>query len=248
MTSKPPPAPRCQPTFMLPPPIEDEFLLPPSAASNLSASSSGAVSLLRAPCEPPPTKGLLDLLRAAHVDDLTCALDGVIAVSTAEALGALSATSRWYCDRSKEQLRSLHASHKIFEYALSCRLGYLELAQLEHVRALTIPDDLPEAMRPLLGRWLRQTGRLAKVCCVRCQSWIRTGELIPWIDLAPVRDQGGPHRDFGGWRSTEDLLRKFDTEDGLIATVLDHARSTVERVRLEHGWSIPRSKCRPYCD
>ena len=112
------------------------------------------------------------------------------------------------------------------ESALSCQLGYLQLEQLQFVRSLTIPDKLPDHLRPLLGKWLRKTGRLARVSCVRCESWIRPAEIIPWIDLAPIR-AGTPI-----WSVHSVLLDRYDTPDGLLRAVFEHAQSRIRQVRL----------------
>lgn len=112
------------------------------------------------------------------------------------------------------------------ESALSCQPGFLQLELLQHVRSLTIPDKLPEHLRPLLGKWLRATGRLSRVGCVRCQSWIRPSEIIPWIDLAPVRaGEDIPERHAV-------TLDRYDTADGLLKTVLEHAQTTIKKGRL----------------
>ena len=70
-------------------------------------------------------------------------------------------------------------------------------------------------LRPLLGSWLREKGRLGCVHCVRCESWWRRGEL-PWIDLAPLR-AGEPQAMSLEERFT---IARFDTEDGLLETIL----------------------------
>ena len=80
---------------------------------------------------------------------------------------------------------------------------------------ITIADGLPVRLRPLLGSWLREKGRLGCVHCVRCESWWRRGEL-PWIDLEPLR-AGGPQAMSLEERFT---ISRFDTKDGLLETIL----------------------------
>jgi hypothetical protein len=176
------------------------------------------------------------MLSDTHVDEERSVMHQVISLCSAETLALLSAVSRWHHKHCAQRLHLLHAQHVIMEHSLSCHLGYLQLEQLEHIRALTIPDNLPEHLRPRLGKWLRSTGRLSRVSCVRCESWVRTGEIIPWFDLAPIR-AGVEIPQTGAV-----LLERYDTADSLLKAVLSHAQSVIRRVRLVYNCAHPASK------
>ena len=169
------------------------------------------------------TTQLLDLLSEAQLDDEHSIMHEVISLCSVQALGALSATSRWLREHCHAQLQTLRKQQ---EHELAHRLGYFHHSKVEawnllsNLRALTIPDNLPKALQPLLGTWLQAEGRLAQVNCVRCRSWTRSGEVLGWIELESVRAgelQGmSPDERFA--------LEKLDTPDGLLKTVLRHAR------------------------
>ena len=164
---------------------------------------------------------LLELLRSTHLDAAQTHMDEVMLMCTAEALAGLSAASHWHREHCR---RRLHEKRLSMEQDLATRLGYSYHEQpepwqfLSNVRALTIPDTLPHTLRPLLGKWLRATGRLGQVNCVRCRSWTRTGEVVGWIDLESVRAGRPQHL------SPEErfALEWLDTTDGLLKTVLEH--------------------------
>jgi hypothetical protein len=151
-----------------------------------------------------------------------------ICSEAAEVLASLSAASRRHHLLFKPQLSSLHDEHVACVHALLCHLGYSQLEQLQQVRSLTIPDQLPKHLRPLLGKWLRQTGRLARVGCVRRVSWLWVGEedneWTRWIDIAPMREDKLPLHSV--------LLGKYDTSDSLLEAVLNHGDCMVTRVRI----------------
>lgn len=162
---------------------------------------------------------LLSKLRAAHVDDCASLMHEVIVSCSVDALAALSATSRWHHKHCRTCLLHFEKQHLAMAIDLAARLGYFSMPSLQQVRALTIPDTLPDRLRPLLGKWLRTNGRLSRVDSVRCRSWIREGEVLGWIDLDPVR-AGEPERLSPDERQS---LEKLDTPDGLLKTVLQHA-------------------------
>ena len=173
--------------------------------------------------------GLLVLLADASVDNESSLIDEVISTCCISAVGSLSAVSRWHHEHCRTRLHVLHDEHVLMERDLASRLGYFyhavpEMLQLlGNVRALTVPDNLPCALRPMLGQWLREEGRLGKVSCVRCMSWIRTGEIVGWVELESVR-AGEPERMMQQERLA---LDKLDTPDGLLKTVLQHAHRTL---------------------
>jgi hypothetical protein len=165
------------------------------------------------------TTGLLDSLRHVHVDEERSLMHEVAALCSAESLASLSAASHENHDLCRARLHLLHQAQARLALELTRCLGFFDVEQLEHVRALTIPDTLPEHLRPCLGRWLRERGRLAHINCVCCRSWIRFGEISGWIDLEPVR-AGEPQRLCPKERF---VLESLDTPDGLLKTVLTHA-------------------------
>ena len=83
----------------------------------------------------------------------------------------LSAVSRWHYKHLGNRLQSLRQQHVLMEYDLASRLGYFFHVKptLSSIRELTIPDNLPTDLRPLLGKWLRADGRLSRVDRVRCK-------------------------------------------------------------------------------
>ena len=174
---------------------------------------------------PDDSSSLLDLLRDAQIDDARSLMHEVTSHCGAEAVAALSRASKRDHELCRERMHLLHEQHLLSERDLATRLGYFyhkvpePWQLLANVRALTIPDNLPGDLRPLLGKWLRAEGRLGEVGCVRCRSWIRTGEIIGWIELEAVR-AGEPQR-----LSPEErfALDRLDTPCGLLKTVLKHA-------------------------
>lgn len=180
---------------------------------------------------------LLDLLCDAHIDDERTLMHEVIQACGDEALSALSAASRWHHEKCKSRLLVLKQQHTAMEIDLASKLGYLCHNQLckdpwqclSNIRALTIPDTLPPNLRPLLGRWLKPNGRLSQVSCVRCRSWIQEGEIIGWIELDSLRDEG-PKCLSAQLRCA---MERLDTTDGLLKTVLRHAQRGAA-----HPWLI----------
>lgn len=172
--------------------------------------------------------GLLDMLGDVHVDDTTSFMDCVLSQCSVTALAMLSAASHSYHDHCRAGLLERRVS---MEKDLATRLGYLYHEEpepwnlLQNVRALTIPDTLPETLRPLLGTWLQTHGRLAQVNCIACRSWVRSGEIFGWIELDSVR-AGEPQL-----MSPEEryALQALDTTDGLLKAVLKHAQCSQER-------------------
>jgi hypothetical protein len=165
---------------------------------------------------------LLDRLHDAHVDDLHSVMHEVTSVCSVETLARLSAADRRHHEHCYMRLQSCYDTHLSMERDLARRLGYLyhprpePWQRISSVRDLTVPDDLPHALRPLLGKWLRATGRLAQVHRVRCRSWTAGGF---WFLIAPVR-AGEPQHMRPEERAALDEL---DTPDGLLKTVLRHA-------------------------
>ena len=171
------------------------------------------------------TDGLLDKLSDAQID----CYDEVTSACSVQVLAMLSAASRRHHEHCRTRLQLMHDQHELMQRDLCEKLGFLyhqcpeNWQLLDNVRALTIPDDLPHAMRPILGKWLRAEGRLGKVSCVRCASWMRTGEIVGWIEHESWR-AGAPQ-----CMSAEErfALEKMDTPDGLLKVVLMHAHKTL---------------------
>lgn len=181
---------------------------------------------------------LLGQLCDANVDDSHTLMDQVTTACSIEAVAALSAVCRHHRELCRPRLQQLFEQYEQVEAArateLCERLGYYyptatTQRQMLNIRALTIPDNLPEPLRPLLGKWLQADGHLGQVSCVRCRSWIRTGEIIGWVELEPVR-AGEPERLTPEERLALDRL---DTPDGLLKTVLKHAHRKVCKYDLE---------------
>ena len=100
------------------------------------------------------------------------------------------------------------------------------------VRGLTIPATLPPHLRPLLGKELQTTGRLAQVSSVRCRWFVKVGDVVGWIELDSIR-AGRPECMTDEERFTLDNL---DTPDGLLKTVLESAGA-----RLRTGLSLKKA-------
>ena len=158
---------------------------------------------------------LFSLLCNEYVDSARTLMHEVLAVCTTEALIALAATDHWHRQQLRPQMLKLRQDHEEDCDMLACSLGCRHCSELKYLRAITIADGLPVRLRPLLGSWLREKGRLGCVHCVRCESWWRRGEL-PWIDLEPLR-AGGPQAMSLEERFT---ISRFDTKDGLLETIL----------------------------
>ena len=158
---------------------------------------------------------LFSLLCNEYVDEAHSLMHEVMAACTTEALVALAATDRWHREQLRPQMLKAREEHDEDCNTLACSLGCCHCSELQHLRAISIADGLPVRLRPLLGSWLREKGRLGCVHCVRCESWWRRGEL-PWIDLAPLR-AGEPQAMSLEERFT---IARFDTEDGLLETIL----------------------------
>ena len=177
--------------------------------------------------------GLLDRLRGAQLDDSRSLMDVVMFFCRRETLLALSAASRRNRKHAHARLRQLEEQHYVeMAHDLARRLadfnssrctydGSLEAwRMLDDVRCLSIPDTLPQALRPMLGAWLRPDGCLAHVTCVRCRFFVQAGEEIGWIDLDSVRTGMLEHM-----TPEEGLsLDKLDTPDSLLKTVLKHCQ------------------------
>ena len=173
---------------------------------------------------------LLDMLRGAQIDDERSLMHEVTEACCVQSLVMLSAANRWHQEHCRTRLQQLREQHKQMQRELACRLGSLSpdllsivperWQLLPNVRALVIPGDLPDTLWPILGKWLRADGRLGQVDCVRCTSWVRTGETVGWIDLESLRADE-PLR-----MSPEEVLAfdKLDTPTGQLKTVLKHAR------------------------
>ena len=139
----------------------------------------------------------------------------------------LGQASHWHHEHCRARLRRLHEQHEVVVHELASRLvclcaGYRDPRSdpwplLANVRCLKIPETLPDKLRPLLGKWLRSTGRLAHVSCVSFRPWMR-GSVA--IELEPVR-AGEFELMSVEERST---LLKLHTPDGLLETVLADAR------------------------
>ena len=158
---------------------------------------------------------LFSLLINEYVDSTGTLMHEVLAVCTTEALIALAATDHWHRQQLRPQMLKLCQDHEEDCDMLACSLGCRHCSELKHLRTITIADGLPVRLRPLLGSWLREKGRLGCVHSVRCESWWRRGEL-PWIDLEPLR-AGGPQAMSLEERFT---ISRFDTKDGLLETIL----------------------------
>ena len=181
---------------------------------------------------------LLNLLQRVHLDDQHSYMHQVIFFCTedAETLARLSGVSTFHHRLCQPHLAVLHSKHITMTDSLLQHLGYLHLEQLQYVRSLTIPDALPGHLRLLLGKWLRAEGRLSKVSSLRRESWIRSDKINPWIRIMPIQlgDCTSPTNSY--------LLEKLDTDDGLIKTVLSHAHSKIDRVRMEYCFPINAHK------
>jgi|NorSeaMetagenome_1021524.scaffolds.fasta_scaffold60477_1 hypothetical protein len=158
--------------------------------------------------------GLFSLLCNEYVDGERTLMHEVLAACTTEALIALAATDHCNREQLRPQMLKLREEHDEDCDTLACSLGCCHCSELQHLRAITIADGLPVRLRPLLGSWLREKGRLGCVHCVQCESWWRRGEL-PWIELAPLR-AGGPQAMSLEERFT---IARFDTKDGLLETI-----------------------------
>ena len=155
------------------------------------------------------------MLHDVYIDNCTSLMQSlVIRACSAVTLSALSACDRRHREACRPRLRELKEEHDAL--ALASHLGCSQRAHLRHLRALTLADGLPREMWSLLGKWLRKGGCLECVHCLRCESWWRRGEL-PWIELEPVR-AGELKRMSLEERFT---LNEFDTEDGLLRSVLE---------------------------
>ena len=187
------------------------------------------VELIALPCH---RHGLLDMLQDAQTDDVCSFMHEVTSVCSAEALAMLSSTSRGYHEFCRVQL---HERYKMMAHELSVWLG----CSHHQPRYLKIPNTLPRTLRPMLGKWLQSKGRLARVTCVSCRSWVRKGEVIGWIDLESVRSGEPEHM------TPEEhfALEKLDTPDGLLKDVLKYTgkrgesfrdRSAIDHDSIEH--------------
>ena len=175
---------------------------------------------------------LLHMLCDVHTDAECTLIEEVLLACTVDSLAMLAAASSWLHRRCQPRLAELHEQHELMGQDLATRLGFFYHPHpepwqlLANVRSLTIPDTLPVTLWPLLGKWLRADGRLAQVNCVRCRSWIQSGQVVGWIELDPVRAGG-----IGCIPEERITLDKLDTPDGLLKTVLDHAHR-----KAGHPW------------
>ena len=162
-------------------------------------------------------EGLLDRLQDARLDDERSYMHQVVAFSSPQSVSALSAVSRGQHAMAAVRLAEVRAVMEE-ELALLLRDPSSESwSALSSVRLLTIPETLPDRLRPMLGEWLRARGRLAHVTSVRCRSWVRAGEVLGWIDLEAIR-AGEPQLMTPEERSSLDVL----DPDSLLKTVLQH--------------------------
>ena len=166
---------------------------------------------------------LFGMLRDEYLDATRSLMHEVLFVAqttcTPAALAALAATDHWNREQLQPLMSKLHYEHNENCAALLSSLGCLHRSQLQDLRAITIADGLPKKLQTLLGTWLRESGCLSCVHCLRCESWWRRGDL-PWIELAPLRS-GEPE---GLSLEERFTLDRFDTEDGLLKTIIAQIR------------------------